>query len=115
MTREGQERLFLGYASKENIPALRKNNEVAHTGIDIATHLLLALYPAAAIFIIEIAARYAKVPSWRRYVVQGFTCLAFAVAYLTLIDAAGIAVMLFLLAPALFFYAKRIKTNPALR
>ncbi|MFQ5920793.1 MAG: hypothetical protein ACE5JV_02105 [Nitrososphaerales archaeon] len=86
---------------------------MAHTGIDVLTHLLLALYPAAAIFAIEIVARYAKAASWHKYVVQGFASIAFAVAYLTLIDATGIAIVLFLLAPALFFYAKRVKANPA--
>ncbi len=88
---------------------------MAHTGIDIWTHLFLALYPAAAIFLIEVAARYAKIPSWRKYILQGLASLAFAVAYITLIDATGIAIMLFLLAPALFVHAGRVRSNPTVR
>jgi hypothetical protein len=88
---------------------------MAHTGIDIMTHLLLALYPAAAIFFIEVGARFAKLASWRKYIMQGFAAIAFAIAYFIVIDAWGIAIMLLLLAPALFVHAKRVKNNPTIR
>ncbi len=88
---------------------------MAHTGIDIMTHLLLALYPAAAIFFIELGARFAKLASWRKYIMQGFAAIAFAIAYFIVIDAWGIAIMLLLLAPALFVHAKRVKNNPTIR
>jgi len=88
---------------------------VAHTSIDIATHLLLALYPAAAIFLIEVATRLAKVASWRKYIIQGLAAIAFGVAYFIVIDATGIAIMLLLLAPALFVHARRVKNNPTIR
>lgn len=86
-----------------------------HTPIDVTTHLLLALYPAAAIFFIELAARFAKLASWRKYTIQGLAAIAFAAAYLIVIDATGIAIMLFLLAPALFIHARRVKDNPTIR
>jgi hypothetical protein len=88
---------------------------MAHTPIDLPTHLLLALYPAAAIFFIEIIARLAKIQSWRKYIVQGLTVIAFAAAYIIAIDATGIAIVLFLLAPALFVHARRVKNNPTVR
>jgi hypothetical protein len=88
---------------------------VAHTPIDVTTHLLLALYPAAAIFLIEAAARLAKIASWRKYMMQGFASIGFAIAYFVIIDAAGIAIMLLLLAPALFVHARRVKNNPTIR
>jgi hypothetical protein len=88
---------------------------MAHTGIDIMTHLLLALYPAAVIFFIEVGARFAKLASWRKYMIQGLAAIAFAIAYFVVIDAWGIAIMLLLLAPALFVHAKRVKNNPTIR
>ena len=88
---------------------------MAHTGIDIMTHLLLALYPAAAIFFIEVVARFARLASWRKYIIQGLAAIAFAIAYFIVIDASGIAIMLILLAPALFVHAKRVKNNPTVR
>ncbi len=86
-----------------------------HTGIDIGTHLLLALYPAAAIFLIEVITKFAKIASWRKYLMQGFAAIAFAAAYFIVINAAGIAIVLLVLAPALFFHARRVKNNPTIR
>ena len=88
---------------------------MAHTGIDILTHLLLALYPAAAIFLIEVGARFARLASWRKYIMQGLAALAFAIAYFIVIDATGIAIMLLVLAPVLFVHARRVKNNPTIR
>lgn len=88
---------------------------MAHTSVDLATHLLLALYPAAAIFFIEVGARFAKMASWRKYIIQGLAAIAFAAAYFIVIDAAGIAIILLLLAPALFVHARRVKNNPTIR
>lgn len=86
-----------------------------HTGIDIGTHLLLALYPAAAIFLIEVITKFAKIASWRKYLMQGFAAIAFAAAYFIVINAVGIAVALLVLAPALFVHAKRVKNNSTIR
>ncbi len=86
-----------------------------HTGIDVGTHLLLALYPAAAIFLIEVITKFAKIASWHKYIIQGFAAIAFAAAYFIVIDAAGIAIVLLVLAPALFVHARRVKNNAAIR
>ncbi len=82
-----------------------------HTDIDLLTHLLLALYPAAAFFLIEVVSRFAKIPVWRKHILQGFAALAFAVAYLTVIDASGIAIALFIFAPLLFLHAKNVRAK----
>lgn len=86
-----------------------------HLPIDITTHLLLALYPAAAIFLIEIIGRRLKLLSYRKYIMQGIASLAFATAYVVLIEGTGIAIILFILAPILFIHAKRVKENPTIR
>lgn len=88
---------------------------MAHLGIDITTHLFLALYPAAAFFFIELAARFAKIVPYRKYVIQGLSAIAFAIAYLVVIDGTGIAIILLILAPLLFAYARRAKENPTIR
>ena len=88
---------------------------MAHLGIDITTHLFLALYPAAAFFFIELAARFAKIVPYRKYIIQGLSAVAFAIAYFVVIDGTGIAIMLLILAPILFAYARRVKENPTIR
>lgn len=88
---------------------------MSHLPIDITTHLLLALYPAAAIFLIEVGGRYAKVPPYKKYIMQGVTSLAFAIAYVVVIDGTGVAIILFILGPVLFIHAKRVKENPTIR
>ncbi|MFQ5969497.1 MAG: hypothetical protein ACE5J2_03260 [Nitrososphaerales archaeon] len=88
---------------------------MGHLGIDITTHLFLALYPAAAFFFIELGARFAKILPYRKYIIQGISAVAFAIAYLVVIDATGIAIMLLILGPILFAYARRVKENPTIR
>jgi hypothetical protein len=84
---------------------------MSHTDIDVVTHLFLALYPAAALFGVEMIYKFTKFEQWIKYIVQGFVCIAFAIAFITLIDATGIALMLFILAPALFVQARRVKNQ----
>lgn len=84
---------------------------MSHTDIDVVTHLLLALYPAAALFGVEMVYKFVKFEQWAKYVFQGSVCIIFAIAFITLIDATGIALMLFILAPALFVQAKRVKNK----
>jgi len=88
---------------------------MAHLPIDITTHLLLALYPAAAIFLVEIVGRFAKIMPYKRYILQGIASLVFAVVYIVAIEGTGVAIILFILGPVLFIYAKRVKENPAIR
>ncbi len=82
-----------------------------HTGIDILTHLLLALYPAAVFFFIEIASKYANIKQSNKLVIQGFASLAFAIAYIVVIDALGLAIALFIFAPLLFIHARNVRAK----
>lgn len=84
---------------------------MSHTDIDVVTHLFLALYPAAALFGVEMVYKLVKFEQWIKYTIQGFVSIAFAIAFITLIDATGIALMLFILAPALFVQARRVKNQ----
>jgi hypothetical protein len=88
---------------------------VPHLPIDVTTHLLLALYPATAIFLIEIIGRFAKIKAYRRYVLQGVASIAFAIAYFVVVDGTGVAIMLTVLAPVLFLHARRVKQSATLR
>ena len=88
---------------------------MSHLPIDITTHLLLALYPIAVIFFIEIVGRHIIAMSYKRYIIQGITSFAFAIAYIVIIEGTGIAIILFILAPVLFIHAKRVKQNPTIR
>ncbi len=90
---------------------MRLVSNMPHTGIDILTHLLLALYPAAALFFIEVASKYANLKQWRKLVIQGFASLAFAIAYIVVIDALGLAIALFIFAPLLFIHAKNVRAR----
>ena len=88
---------------------------MAHLNIDLSTHLLLALYPAAALFLIEIIGMYAKVLPYKRYMLQGIVSLVFVLLYVIVIEGTGIAIVLLLLAPVLFIQAKRVRENPTIR
>ena len=88
---------------------------MAHLPIDITTHLLLALYPAATMFLIEILGKHTKVLPYKRYILQGIASFAFAIAYIVIIEGTGIAIILFILAPVLFIHAKHVKQNPTIR
>ena len=104
---------------------------MSHPGsVDIIDFILLTVYPVAALFIIEISSRIVSrvakpVPSWLRLSIQGVTMVGFAVAYVgfmpffTNTDKAHnvephaiTAFCLLALAGALFFQARRAKTNP---
>ena len=104
---------------------------MSHPGsIDIIDFILLTIYPVGALFIIEISSRIVSrvskpVPSWLRLSIQGVTMVGFAVAYVgfmpffTNADKAHnvephaiTAFCLLALAGALFFQARRAKTNP---
>ena len=104
---------------------------MSHPGsIDIIDFILLTVYPVGALFIIEILSRTVSrisspVPSWLRLSIQGVTMTGFAVAYVgfmpffTNADKAHnvephaiTAFCLLALAGALYFQARRAKTNP---
>ena len=86
---------------------------MSHLDVDVIDFLLLTIYPVAALFIIEMASRAAKLPSWAKLAAQGMASVAFAVAYVTLITAHWLtAIVLLALAAALFYQAKRAKMDP---
>ncbi len=104
---------------------------MSHPGsVDIIDFVLLTIYPVAALFVIEILSRTISrisrpVPSWLRLSVQGVTMVGFTVAYVAFMpfftntDKAHnvephtiTAFCLLALAAALFFQARRAKTNP---
>ena len=104
---------------------------MSHPGsVDIIDFILLTVYPVGALFIIEIVSRTVSrisrpVPSWLRLSIQGVTMTGFAVAYVGFMPFftnqdkahnvephAITAFCLLALAGALFFQARRAKTNP---
>ena len=103
---------------------------MSHPGsVDIIDFVLLTIYPVGALFIIEILSRMISrttkpVPSWIKLSIQGITMVGFAVAYTVFLpfiinqEAHTVephtitAFCLFALAVALFYQAKRAKTNP---
>lgn len=54
-------------------------------------------------------------PPYKKYIIQGITPLAFAIAYVVVIDGTGVAIILFILGPVLFIHTKRVKENPTIR
>ena len=104
---------------------------MSHPGsVDIIDFILLTVYPVGSLFIIEILSRTVSrisrpVPSWLRLSIQGVTMTGFAVAYVGFMPFftnqdkahnvephAITAFCLLALAGALFFQARRAKTNP---
>ena len=104
---------------------------MSHPGsVDIIDFILLTVYPVGALFIMDVLSRTVSriprpVPSWLRLSIQGVTMTGFAVAYVGFMPFftnqdkahnvephAITAFCLLALAGALFFQARRAKTNP---
>ena len=104
---------------------------MSHPGsVDIVDFVLLTIYPVGALFIIEILSRIISktakpIPSWLKLSTQGITMVGFSVAYIAFIPFfinqdkahsvephAITAFCLLALAVALFYQARRAKTNP---
>ncbi|KAG2476296.1 MAG: conserved membrane protein of unknown function [Nitrosopumilales archaeon] len=86
---------------------------MSHLGIGPFEFLLLATYPVVALLIIEIVYRFAKFLSWVKLIIQGLVCIAFGIAYVTIIEAHWLtSLVLFALAFVLFYQAKIAKLNP---
>ena len=104
---------------------------MSHPGsVDIIDFILLTIYPVGALFIIEILSRIISRtikpnPSWIKLSIQGITMIGFTVAYTVFMphftnqDKAHnvephtiTAFCLLALAVALFYQARRAKTNP---
>jgi len=86
---------------------------MSHLDVDVVDFLLMTIYPVVGLFIIEMIFRVTKIPSWTKLISQGFLCVGFAIAYVTLIIAHWLtAIVLFALAIALFYQARRAKSDP---
>lgn len=86
---------------------------MSHLDVDVIDFLLLTIYPVAALFIVEIISRVAKLANWIKLVTQGVVSVGFAVAYVTLITAHWLtSLVLFALALALFYQARISKLKP---
>lgn len=87
---------------------------MSHLDVDVIDFLLLTLYPAAGLFIIEMIFRVVKFPSWIKLSAQAVMSIGFGVAYVTLITAHWLtSIVLFMLAIALFYQARRAKIDPS--
>lgn len=87
---------------------------MSHLDVDVIDFLLLTIYPAAGLFIIEMVFRITKFSSWIKLTAQGIMSIGFAIAYVTLITAHWLtAIVLFALALALFYQARRTKLDPS--
>ena len=86
---------------------------MSHLDVDVIDFLLLTIYPVIGLFVIEMISRRAKIPKWIKLSIQGVLSIGFGVAYVTLIIAHWMtALVLFALALALFYQAKRAKIDP---
>ncbi|HKU33313.1 MAG TPA: hypothetical protein VJR22_05665 [Candidatus Nitrosotalea sp.] len=84
-----------------------------HNGIDLDVYFEIIIYPVAALFIIEMVSRAAKIPNWIKLLTQAISCIGFGVAYLLMHVAHWLtAGVLLALAIALFYQAKVSKLNP---
>jgi len=91
---------------------------MAHNAVDVLDFLLLTIYPVVALFIIEIISRIAKIPSWPKLITQGITMTGFGVVYIIYLQLIWdtphwlTSIVLFVLAIALFYQARRAKMYP---
>ncbi|HJU13489.1 MAG TPA: hypothetical protein VJ792_03445 [Candidatus Nitrosotalea sp.] len=84
-----------------------------HNGIDLDVYFEIIIYPVAALFIIEMISRAAKIPNWIKLMTQAVSCVGFGIAYLAMHVAHWLtAGVLLALAIALFYQAKVSKLNP---
>ncbi len=84
-----------------------------HNGIDLDLYFEIIIYPVAALFIIEMISRAAKIPNWIKLLTQAISCIGFGIAYLFMHVAHWLtAGVLLALAIALFYQAKVSKLNP---
>lgn len=86
---------------------------LSHLDVDVIDFLLLAAYPAGALFLIEMISRGVRIPTWIKLSVQGVASAGFAIAYVTLITAHWFtSLVLAFLAVALFYQARRARVDP---
>lgn len=89
---------------------------MSHTNVEVFDFLLYTVYPVIGIFAVEAASRLVRTPKWLKLTIQGVVSIGFGVAYLTLLPDDEkfplTAMVLFALAIALFYQARRAKISP---
>ncbi len=88
---------------------------MSHTGVEVFDFLLYTVYPVIGIFVAEVISRALKIPKWIKLSSQAVISTGFGIAYLSLPGDEKFpltALVLFALAIALFYQAKRSKNNP---
>lgn len=87
---------------------------MSHIDVDIIDFLLLTVYPVIALFIVELICRAVAIPTWIKLSTQGIISMGFAIGYITLLVSPHwlTSLVLFALAIALFYQARRAKINP---
>ena len=88
---------------------------MGHFGDDIFDFLLPTIYPVIALFIIEIICRATKITSWIKLTSQGTAMLVMGISYVFVLYTQlwFTIIVLLVLAVALFYQARRAKTDPA--
>ncbi|MFQ5572988.1 MAG: hypothetical protein ACE5EJ_01925 [Nitrosopumilaceae archaeon] len=87
---------------------------MAHFGDDIFDFLLPTIYPVVALFVIHVLSKGAKISSWIRLTAQAIAMIGFGIAYLFMLHTElwFTSLVLFALAGALFYQARRTKLDP---
>jgi hypothetical protein len=86
---------------------------MSHLDVDVIDFLLLTIYPVGGLFVIEMISRAIKISSSLKLSIQGLVLIGFGIAYVTLITAHWLtSIVLFALAAALLYQARRAKINP---
>ncbi len=86
---------------------------MSHLDVDVIDFLLLTIYPAVALFIVEMIARATKISSWLKLSIQAIAMIGFGIAYVTAITAHWLtSIVLFALAATLLYQARRTKIDP---
>lgn len=88
---------------------------MSHTGVEIFDFLLITIYPVIGLFVVEMISRVTRAPKWIKLWVQAIVSIGFAVAYLSFEGDEKFpltAVVLLVLAAALFYQGRRAKISP---
>ncbi len=88
---------------------------MGHFGDDIFDFLLPTIYPVIALFVIEIICRATKITSWIKLTTQGTAMVAMGISYVFVLYTQLwlTLLVLFALAGALFYQARRVKIDPS--
>jgi len=84
---------------------------MGHFGDDIFDFLLPTIYPVIALFVIEIICRATKITSWIKLTTQGTAMVVMGISYVLYTQLWLTLLVLFALAGALFYQARRAKID----